>query len=607
MGIAVSMSGEGRDAPQRGVRLTAGIAATATATAIAVLLTLDGTSAHPASTAVARGLSVALPCLVGLYAWHRREGARFGIVLIATGALVFVTALAESPDPWPYTVGRVAGWLVEIALVVLVLSYPSGRLTTRADRLLVAAIALVVLVAFGPRLFLAEQFSVPSPYTGCVDACPDNALMLVDREPRALVSALSTAGLVGVAVVMVLVVLRLARRLVGASPLARAMFGPVLVVAILRVALLAAGISLRDADASVAGLELVAWLLALLVPALAVVSLAGLVRWRTFAGGAMLRLADCLPASTPERLERAFAEAFRDPGVRIVFPTAGGGWCDAWGREVRPPPAGAGRALTPISDGERLVAGLVHDEALLLEPTVLNAGTAIAGTALGSRRLVSEAETALRELRRSRARIASVAERERRRIERDLHDGAQQRLVALRIELELAEELIRTDPERAARRVHALEGRVDEAIDELRALAHGIYPPVLADRGLPEALRAVAARSGLPVTVTAHDVGRYHEVVESAVYFCVLEALQNVVKHAAGVHRVRITLDGGGERLTFSVRDDGLGFGDAGPVGQGLANMRERMATVGGTLTVTSASRVGTTVRGAVPVRPDPA
>ena len=109
------------------------------------------------------------------------------------------------------------------------------------------------------------------------------------------------------------------------------------------------------------------------------------------------------------------------------------------------------------------------------------------------------------------------------------------------------------------------------------------------------------------MTVTTREVGRYPDVVESAVYFCVLEALQNVVKHAAGVHRVRITLDGGGERLTFSVRDDGLGFGDAGPVGQGLANMRERMATVGGTLTVTSASRVGTTVRGAVPVRSDPA
>jgi len=601
MGSALSMSAGGHDARRRGLRLTAGVAATIAAAGIAVAVALDGTAGHPVPTAVARGLSVALPCLVGLYAWHRREGARFGTALMATGGLVFVTTLAESPDPWPYTVGRTAGWLVEIAVVSLVLSYPSGRLATRADRLLVAAIALVVLVTFVPRLFLAEQFSIPSPYTGCVAGCPGNALFAVEREPEGLVSALSTAGLVGVAAVMVLVVVRLGRRLVGASPLARAMFGPVLAVAIVRVALLAAGITLRDTDAPVAGLELVAWLLALLVPALAVAFLAGLARWRVFAGGAMLRLAECLPASTPERLERAFAEAFRDPDVRIVFPAGGDRWCDARGRELDAPAARDGRALTPISDGQRLVAGLVHDEALLLKPTVLHAAAAIAGTALGSRRLVAEAETALRELRSSRARIASAAERERRRIERDLHDGAQQRLVALRIELELAEELIRRDPERGAERVHALEGRVDEAIDELRALAHGIYPPVLADRGLPEALRAVAARVGIPVTVTAHDVGRYPEIVESAVYFCVLEALQNVVKHAVGVHLMRITLVGGRGRLTFGVRDDGLGMGDADRSGQGLENMRDRMATLGGTLTVTSARRVGTVVRGTVP------
>jgi signal transduction histidine kinase len=314
-------------------------------------------------------------------------------------------------------------------------------------------------------------------------------------------------------------------------------------------------------------------------------------------------LAECLPASTPGRLERAFAEAFRDPDVRIVFPAGDEGWTDALGRALRAPPAGSGRALTPISDGERTVAALIHDEALKLEPTVLRAGTAIAGTALGSRRLVAEADTALRELRRSRTRIASAADRERRRIERDLHDGAQQRLVALRIELELAEDLIRRDPERGVQRVHALEHDVDEAIDELRSLAHGIYPPVLADRGLPEALRTVAARTTVPVTVTAHDVGRYSEIVESAVYFCVLEALQNVVKHAAGVHRVRIALDGSGGQLAFSVRDDGLGMPATGEPGQGLANMRERMATVGGALSITSAPRVGTTVQGTVPGR----
>jgi len=261
--------------------------------------------------------------------------------------------------------------------------------------------------------------------------------------------------------------------------------------------------------------------------------------------------------------------------------------------------------LSPVSDGERVVAGIVHDEALAYEPELIRAGTAVAGTALGSRRLVTEARAAMREVRRSRARIMTSAERERRRIERDLHDGAQQRLVALRIELELAEDLIRLDPEQGVRRLRELEQQVDEAIDELRTLAHGVYPPVLADRGLVEALRAAASRSTVPVTVSARAVGRYAPEVEGAVYFCVLEALQNALKHAEAAHRIEVVLDGSGSELRFTVRDDGAGM--TTPVsgaGRGLANMRDRIAAAGGELDIRSTRQVGTAVRGRVPARP---
>jgi signal transduction histidine kinase len=206
----------------------------------------------------------------------------------------------------------------------------------------------------------------------------------------------------------------------------------------------------------------------------------------------------------------------------------------------------------------------------------------------------------------SRARLSASAERERRRIERDLHDGAQQRLVALRIELELAEGLVLRDAQRGAARLQELEGELDEALEEIRSLAHGMYPPLLADRGLAEALRAAASAAGLPVELELHEIRRYAPELESAVYFCVREALQNVLKHAAGARRVVVSVDGGvrGE-LRFSVKDNGAGAaGGELQAGTGLTNMDDRLAAVGGELWVRSTPGVGTVVRGRAPVGP---
>ncbi|HEX7289831.1 MAG TPA: histidine kinase [Conexibacter sp.] len=227
---------------------------------------------------------------------------------------------------------------------------------------------------------------------------------------------------------------------------------------------------------------------------------------------------------------------------------------------------------------------------------------ALCQLALENQRLAAEAQAAMRELQASRARIAASGERERRRIERDLHDGAQQRLVALRIELELAEELVRRDPARGAERLHRLEQEVDEALEELRALAHGVYPPLLADRGLPDALRAVADRAAVPVTLTARGVGRYPPEVESAVYYCVLEALQNVLKHARGTY-ADVELDGRARgELRLRVRDHGPGLADGGRArGTGIANMRDRLGALGGEVELTSVPGAGTLVRGWVP------
>ena len=226
----------------------------------------------------------------------------------------------------------------------------------------------------------------------------------------------------------------------------------------------------------------------------------------------------------------------------------------------------------------------------------------VAHMALENERLETELHSTLEELRASRLRILSAADRERRRIERDLHDGAQQRLVALGIQLELAAELVEADPERIAGRLRELAHDVDEAVEDVRALARGLVPPMLVERGLPDALRDAAATSPLIARVQAAELGRYAPELESAVYFCCLEALQNAAKHADGARFVTVRL-WEEDKLHFEVRDDGAGL-PHGPRqhGAGLTNMRDRIGAVGGRLTIESARGEGTCVAGTAPL-----
>jgi signal transduction histidine kinase len=587
----------GRDLRQAG--LVALALAGAAATAVAAELAYGGASSRPGLTAVARGLSVGVPIGVGLYAWYRGENRRFGILLMAAGAGWFVTTLAESDSSVAYTVGRTAGWVVEVLIVYLVLAFPSGRLRERVDRQLAGAMAVAAAVLFLPQLLLAETFSVPSQFTSCVRDCPDNALFVFETEPAFVQSVMRPLGAVLVLAVMIGVVLRLRGRMRHSTALTRMTLAPVFAIAMVRAAALGVAIVGRELDPDAWPIEAAAWFLALTVPAIALAFLAGLVGWRLYGERALRRLAACLrsPPDAP-MLRRAFAEAFDDPTVEILFP-AGDRWIDCWGQTVEPP-TGGGRALSEVRQNGALVAAIVHDEGLRQRPELVEAGVSMAAVVLENQRLVAAAEASTRELRLSRARIATGAEQERRRIERDLHDGAQQRLVALRIELELAEDVVRADPERGVERLRQFEHDVEETLDELRDLAHGVYPPVLADRGLDEALRSVALRSTVRVDFVTHGVGRYSTEIEGAVYFCIREALQNAQKHAAGARRIVVTLDAGTRaELRFSVRDDGAGAADI-VAGAGITNMRDRLAAIGGEVDVTSTPGVGTVVRGRV-------
>jgi signal transduction histidine kinase len=236
---------------------------------------------------------------------------------------------------------------------------------------------------------------------------------------------------------------------------------------------------------------------------------------------------------------------------------------------------------------------MVVDETLAEDPELLRA-------AVSATLLAIEDGSLEHELRASRARIVQAGHAERRRIERDLHDGAQQRLVALRVRLDLVGESLQLAEERAM--VERLGAEVQAAIDELRNLAHGVYPQLLTDHGLATALRAVARRSDLHVMIRDGGVGRHSDALETTAYFCCLECLQNVGKHAGAEATVTISLGERDGHVTFCVADDGPGFDPAAvDGGAGLQNLADRVAAIGGTLRIDTRLGHGTRITGILP------
>jgi signal transduction histidine kinase len=243
-----------------------------------------------------------------------------------------------------------------------------------------------------------------------------------------------------------------------------------------------------------------------------------------------------------------------------------------------------GEGLTPIE--EKLVDDLAHQAGLVLKNVGLRA----------------DLQARLEELHSSRQRLVQAQDEERRRLERNLHDGAQQYLVAIKVKLGLVQTLLTSAPAQARATIAQLKGDADEALETLRDLARGIYPPLLADKGLVMALESQARKATVAVTVEAEGVGRYAQDIEATVYFCVLEALQNVQKYARATHAiVRVRATAGG--LGFEVSDDGAGFDTTTPHGgTGLTNMSDRMDALGGSVEVKSRPGRGTSVRGELPI-----
>ena len=319
-----------------------------------------------------------------------------------------------------------------------------------------------------------------------------------------------------------------------------------------------------------------------------------------------------------------------DRMVSLLAGAAGASRVEAWirvGAELRPAavwpgdsaPSAAvqlnGTAELPVPDPSARMVPVRHGDDLLgaislskppsepltsTEDSLLQHLASQASLVMRNAQLTAELRATIEELLASRRRLAGAQDAERRRIERNLHDGAQQQLIALAIQLGLLAESA-DDPEVIRQAIPDLKAQLSTALDDLRALARGIYPPLLAEQGLVMALRAQAARSPVPVVLEAGQVGRYPQDTESTVYFCTLEALQNVAKHARA-SRATVRLAGSGDTLEFSVSDDGAGFPAAGTShGSGLQGMSDRLAAHGGTLTVRSQPGQGTTITGRLP------
>jgi signal transduction histidine kinase len=571
---------------------TVAVAVTAWAAAGSAILV------HPESAALLRGLYVAAAVSVGVYTSWRRPQSPLGPLVAGSGFLYALTSFNTSADERWYTLGMV-GWALWIAYVAYTfLSFPRGRLSSRAERGFMLGYALVTAVVWGLVLVFADRLPRGGPFTYCGDECPGNGFQLVETD--AVVSdALRAASNATLAVSLVAVAFLIFAKARAAFRLQRRAIEPLAYLFIATIAVFLLALLLVPAYPESAQTFRV--VNAALVIAGPIVILAGQIRGSMFATRSLGRLVARIGNEPVGHagVEGMLREALGDPTLRLaLWSPERGAYTDAQGAAVELPLGDPNRDVTAVARGGQPLAALIHDPTLDETPELLEGLTATSLMLLDNTKLVED-------LRASRARIVAAAEQERLRLERDLHDGAQQRLMAIQIKLALARDDAET--EELGAQLDEIAEDAASAVEELRQLAHGIYPTILRERGLGEALGAFAASFPLDVTVVDEGVGRASPELEAAVYYCSLEAVQNVVKHAGPGARVAVTLERRAGGIACEIVDDGEGFDPrAADGGVGLVSMRDRIGAVGGELEIASQPRQGTTIRMLVPEGPSP-
>jgi signal transduction histidine kinase len=559
-----------------------GVAAAAAAAGV-VLLALAQEDLYQRSLRVALVLWCSLPFVAaGAVAWRRRPDSRFGRLLVVSGFATTASTLQWAAHPVPHTAGQLCDLLLPALWLHVFLAYPGGRLTRRPERLLVgagyaAALGLQVVVlglgGFDDRNLLAvTQWPAAAEAVQNVQLlvlaglCATGAFLLWARlraRPRRAAALLAFSS--GVALLMV-----------GALLVAGAFALPGFEI-------------LRLVTFGLAGLAPVAFLAGLLDARLA----------RSGVGDLVVQLG----SGPPDDLQALIARTLRDPSLVVAYwlPERGV-WADGSGTPVELPGAGDPLVATTIERDGVPVAALLHDPALREEPELLDGVTAAAGIALENGRLQAALQARLQELHSSRARVIEAAQAERRRLERNLHDGAQQRLVALALELRMLEAEL-PDDAGVRGQVGRLRREVGVSLDELRDVARGIHPAVVTGHGLVVALESVAERSPLPLELDVADLPRLPEAIEVTAYYVVCEGLANVGKHArAGRCVLDVHLTGG--VLVVAVNDDGAGGADPAR-GSGLRGLADRVEALDGRLAVGPGPHGGTCLRAEIPVPDD--
>jgi len=505
----------------------------------------------------------------GLLAWWRRPENRFGALMVALGFAYCLSGLIVTTEPWPFIAGLALIALPYAVLFHILLAFPTGRIGSPGARALAGAAYFFATVGWWACMVFEDTTRI---------GVPANRLLIADRPDLFKVMA-NARLLIVAALIAVLLVVLASRRRRGALA--------VYLAGGLVLALYAVWAVLGVVSSQPENLERARVIALALVP---FAFLAGLLRSRVAGAAAVSELVGRLGRGAPLRDE--LAAALGDPSLELAYWTPTG-FVDSDGA---PFTLREGRVATPVEH----TALIVHDASLAEERELLDAVAGAAALALENERLAAELRATVKELRASRARIVKTADAARRAIERDLHDGAQQQLVALALSLRLARTRLERDPAEAAPLLDAATRDLQAALQSLRELARGIHPAVLSDHGLGAALDALAQRFPFPVEIAAVPDERLPEPVEATAYFVVAEAITNVARYASASHAV-VTLERDEDALAVSVCDDGIGGADP-TAGSGLRGLSDRVAVLDGRLEVDSPVGGGTTVRAFIPV-----
>lgn len=517
----------------------------------------------------------------GLIAWRSRPRNRTGLLMVIVGLVWLPQRLQDNALPFDLQVVMLAlGGVWAASLAHLVLAFPTGRLGNPASRVVVA---------------LAYAYALTLGVSNCVlDLIRSGGGVLGD-EP-ALVRVVLENQIAVIAGFGVAVIALLIGRWWRTTPAQRRSAMPVLVASTVAVMLFV--ISKPAADANVYE-DAVHIALLLAVAAVPLAYLAILLQRRFHRAGVADLVVQLSGSTMLDSLQGALSTALKDETLQVGY------WLPEQDRYVdadgKPIPLlpGPKRVMTKVDRNGGSVAVLVHDPSLRDEPELVEAACAAAALALDNERLTADLRARLRQLAASRTKVLQAAESERRRLERDLHDGVQQRLLSVAMTLGLAESTMATDAALGRPLVGEAKDAVLAALDDLRAVCQGVHPPILTERGLVGAVQELTATASVPVSLTLDVSGPLRPELESTAYYVLAESLANITKHARA-DSASVSVRSSERTLTIAVSDDGVGGADAAN-GTGLAGMAGRVEAIGGVLRVTSPVGQGTRIVAELP------